>query len=115
MKLTAEETAIKAAGKDVTISAKNTIVTGQIGVDADDAQVKIDGSVSIEANKGIAVANGGKVTIDNAVIKSNIAANAVGGEVNIAKGNVTGAINATNGAVVNLGSTVWTGANIALC
>ncbi len=112
LKLTAEETAIKAVGKDVTISAKNTIVTGQTGVDADDAQVKIDGSVSIEANKGIAVANGGKVTIDNAVIKSNIAANAVGGEVNIAKGNVTGAINATNGAVVNLGSTVWTGDNI---
>jgi len=112
LKLTAEETAIKAVGKDVTISAKNTIVTGQTGVDADDAQVKIDGSVSIEANKGIAVANGGKVTIDNAVIKSNIAANAVGGEVNIAKGNVTGAIHATNGAVVNLGSTVWTGDNI---
>ena len=112
LKLTAEETAIKAVGKDVTISAKNTIVTGQTGVNADDAQVKIDGSVSIEANKGIAVANGGKVTIDNAVIKSNIAAiNAVGGEVNIAKGNVTGAINATNGAVVNLGSTVWTGDN----
>ena len=113
LKLTAEDTAVKAVGKDVTISAKNTIVTGQIGVDADDAQVNIDGSVNIEAGKGIAVANDGKVSIDEAVINSSIAAiSAVGGEVNIAKGNVNGAINATNGADVNLGSTAWTGDNI---
>ena len=114
LKLTAEETAIKANGKNVTLNAEKSTLTGQTGVSADAAEVKINGSVNITADKGIAIVNGGKVIInENAVItSSDTAISAVGGNLTIADGTINGAIDAKDGAEINLGATDWTGNNI---
>ncbi|MBQ3113482.1 MAG: hypothetical protein IJC05_03860 [Phascolarctobacterium sp.] len=114
LKLTAEETAIKANGKNVTLNAEKSTLTGQTGISADAAEVKINGSVNITADEGIAIVNGGKVIInENAVItSSDTAISAVGGNLTIADGTINGAIDAKDGAEINLGATDWTGNNI---
>ena len=113
LKLTAEETAVKANGKDVTLNAEKSTLTGKTGVSADAAEVKINGSVNITADEGIAIVNGGKVSInENAVITSDTAISADGGNISISDGTIKGVINAKNGAKVDLGAADWTGNNI---
>ena len=105
LKLTAEDTAIKATdGKQVNITfGAMSNITGVTGIEADGGIVTITGDATIEADYGIIALDGGKVTMNNTVnitASDDVAvyANGTGTSVNMADGTINGDVSVTGGA-----------------